>query len=96
LEDKHKAAYPEAIHEKDDGGKLRVKCYGKEVGLSGKQVILFHQVVADYLADIAARTAAGRGETAAQIHRAALNKIKADLDDPTSPYSGLGLPETLA
>jgi len=75
LEDKHKAAYPKAIHEKDDGRKLRVKCYGEEDGLSGKQVILFHKVVCNYLADIAARTAAGGGETAAQIRRAALNKI---------------------
>jgi len=94
LEGKHKDAYPEAIHEGDPGGKLRAKCYGEEDGLSGKQVILFRQVVGDYLADVAARTAAG-GETAAQIRRAAVNKIKADLDDPTSPYSGLGLPEPL-
>jgi len=63
--------------------------------LYGKLVILFRQAVAEYLAGIAAMTAAGGGETAAQIRRAALNKIKADLDDPTSPYSGLCLPETL-
>ena len=64
--------------------------------MSGKEVILFHEVVADYFADIVARMGAGGGETAAQIRRAALNNIKGDLDDPTLPYSGLGLPETLA
>ena len=41
LEGKDKAAYPEAIHDRDPRGQLRLKCYWEEDGFSGKQVILF-------------------------------------------------------
>ena len=94
LEGKHKAAYPEAIHDGDPGGQLRLKCYRKEDGLSGKQVILYSQVVGDYLADVAVRTASNGGQTASEIARSAVAKIKANIDDPNSPHAGLGLPET--
>ena len=62
--------------------------------MSSKQVILFRQVVRDYLADMAARTAPDGDQTALQIRRAAVAKIKADIDKLNLPYSGLGLPET--
>jgi hypothetical protein len=95
-EAKHKAAYPDAIHESDPGGKLRVFLYGEEDNLSGKQVIKFRTVVADYVADVAARTAAGGNQTSRQIKAAAANQIKTDLNDPNGPYADLGLPETIA
>ncbi|KAF8426000.1 hypothetical protein EV426DRAFT_710467 [Tirmania nivea] len=95
MKEKHKAAFPEAIHESDAGGKLRVKCYGQEDKLSGKQVVRFREVIADYIMDLAARLEANNGlQTKAEMRAAALAKIKADINGGVT-YAHLNLPETL-
>ena len=93
LELKHKAAFPGAIHDTDPGGDLRKKCYGANNALTGAEVIIFRQVVADYLADITTRTAANAGAalTPAQVEAAALAAIKTDID--AGNYAGL--PQTI-
>ena len=93
LEAKHKAAFPAAIHDGDPGGALRVLCYGRSDKLTGKQVVGFRQVVSDYLQEITQQTAAGGGQTAAQIEAAALNVIKTDINGAV--YPALNLPNTL-
>ncbi|RPB19392.1 hypothetical protein L211DRAFT_853208 [Terfezia boudieri ATCC MYA-4762] len=71
LEGKHKAVFPNAIYESNAGGGLCVLCYGKEDELTGKQVVQFRAVVADYVKDLVARmvanTAAGGGLTNRQL-----------------------------
>ena len=83
IEAKHKALFPNAIHDHDQAGSLRVKCFGENDALTGKQVIKFHQVVADYLADLAAREAAnaGRALSANAVKRAALATIKTAINN---------------
>ena len=97
FEKKHKAAFPEAIHDSDPGGDLREQLYGSDDELSGKQVIKFRRVIEDYVADVAARTAkneaAGGELTAADIAEAARNAIKEELNRGDK-YEELGLPET--
>ena len=58
---KHKAAFPGAIYDMDSSGDLRKKCYGGNNALTGAEVIIFRQVVTDYLADITTRKAANAG-----------------------------------
>ena len=71
----------------------RVKCYGRDDALTGKQAITFRQVVADYLIDLAARQAANANGalTANAVKRAAIAAIKAEIDNGTYP----NLPATL-
>lgn len=93
LEMKHKAAFPTAIHDADQGGDLRKKCYGTSYALTGAEVVTFRQVVADYLTDITTRTTAdvAGALTVPQIEAAALAAIKADIDAGNYP----GLPQTV-
>lgn len=92
LEAKHKAAFPGAIHDADQGGDLRTKCYGVNDDLTGDQVIKFRLVIAAYLADVTARGVANAGGalTQVQIDAAALVAVKADIDANVYP----GLPQT--
>jgi len=94
LEEKHKATFLVAIHGGDPGGSLRVLCYGVDDDLSGKDVIRFRTVVAAYLADVAARRAAG-GQTEDEKRQDALKQVKREIDDPAGPYEDLGLPQTV-
>ena len=77
---KYKALFPDAIYDNDVGGDLRVQCYGLEDNLTGKQVIKFREVVADYLADLnatlVANVAAGGTLTIAQLKTNAVNRVK--------------------
>jgi len=79
LEVKHKAAFPDTVHDSDPGGELRVLCYGEEDGLSGMQVVWFKEVIVDYVADLAVRRtanmAAGRGLTDDQIKIAVVDQV---------------------
>ncbi|KAF8428774.1 hypothetical protein EV426DRAFT_711468 [Tirmania nivea] len=99
LEAKHKAAFPDAIHESDARGGLRVLCYEEEDELTGKQVVQFRAVVADYVTDLAARvvanTVAGGGLTNRQLVRRAMRHVKAKINGGVT-YAALGLPETEA
>ena len=93
LELKHKAAFPGAIHDADASGDLRKKCYSANNALTAVEVIIFRQVVADYIADITTRTPANAGAalTPAQVAAAALATIKTDID--AGNYTGL--PQTI-
>ncbi|RPB22309.1 hypothetical protein L211DRAFT_850629 [Terfezia boudieri ATCC MYA-4762] len=99
LEGKYKAAFPNAIHESDAGGGLRVLCYGEEDELTGKQVVQFRVVVADYVTDLVARmvanAAAGGGLTNRQLIRRAVRHVKAEINGGVT-YAALGLPQTEA
>ncbi|KAF8437826.1 hypothetical protein BGX38DRAFT_1273856 [Terfezia claveryi] len=96
LEAKHKAAFHDAIHESDAGGGLRVLCYGEGDKLTGKQVVQFRAVVADYVTDLAARAAAnteaGGGLTNRQLVRRAVRHVKAEINGGVT-YAALGLPQ---
>lgn len=98
-EAKHKAAYPQAIHDRDPGGDLRFYCYGPDDELSGKQIVKFRRVVAAYVADVAVRRAenkaAGGNLTEVEIAEAARAAIKEELDKGVE-YAELGLPPTKA
>ena len=95
IEGKHKAVFPEAVHEGDPGGGLRVLTYRTDDQLTGKQVIAFRQVITAYLADIVTRTTANTADggnlTVVQIEAAAVAAIKQKIDD--SDYDDL--PQTL-
>ena len=95
IDGKHKAIFPEAVHEGDPGGGLRVLCYGTDDQLTGKQVIAFRQVITAYLAYIVtwttANTVDGRNLTVVQIEAAAVAAIKQNIDD--GDYDDL--PQTL-
>lgn len=94
LQLKHKATFPEAVHDTDPGGELRVLCYGENDDLTGKQAIIFRDAVGSYLADLAVRTAANNANanllTDDQVKTAAINAVKADIDADIYP----GLPTT--
>ena len=98
LEQKHKLLFAKAIHDSDPGGDLRFQCYGSNDNLSGKEVIMFRQVVVAYLADLAATTAANA--TAAlplsddELKVNAINKVKADLDADVYPGLPVSAPVT--
>ncbi|RPB18891.1 hypothetical protein L211DRAFT_853704 [Terfezia boudieri ATCC MYA-4762] len=96
LEGKYKATFPNAIHESDAGGGLRVLYYGEEDELTGEQVVQFRAVVADYVMDLAARMAAniaaGRGLTNRQLVRRAVRHVKAEINGGVT-YAALGLPQ---
>ncbi|KAF8418353.1 hypothetical protein EV426DRAFT_619907 [Tirmania nivea] len=99
LEEKHKTAYPNAIHERDPGGQLQVLCYGDDDELSGKQVVRFRAVVADYIADLAAREeanpAAGGVLTDAQMMRRAVRQVRRKINGGVT-YAALDLPQALS
>ena len=48
LELKHKAAFPQAIHDADLDGDLRNKCYGVDNNLTGVEVVKLRQAVINY------------------------------------------------
>ena len=87
MEAKHKTLYPGAIHDQATGRFLRVKCYRRDDALTGKQAIIFRQVVADYLVDLAIRQAANANGTltANAVKRAAIAAIKVEIDNGTYP-----------
>ena len=95
IEEKYEAVFPEAVHEGDPGGCLRVLCYGTDDKLTGMQVIAFRQVITACLADIVTRTTAntadGANVTVVQIEAAAVAAIKQKIDD--GDYDDL--PQTL-
>ena len=64
---------------------MQVKCYGEDDTLTGKLAITFHQVVADYLIDLAARQAANANgpSSANAVKRVAIAAIKAEIDNGT-------------
>ena len=77
----------------DPSGDLRQKCYGGNNALTGAEVIIFRQVVTDYLADITTRKAANAGAALipAQVEAAALAAMKTDIDAGNYPR----LPQTI-
>ena len=82
-----------AIHDRDLGEDLCVLSYGRSDQPTGKQVVGFGQVVSYYLQEITEQTAAGGGQTAAQIEAVASNVRKPDINGVM--YPALNLPNTL-
>ena len=80
IEAKHKAGFPQAVHDEDSGGGLQVLCYGDDDHLTGKLVIAFRQVITAYYTNIVTRTTAnaadGKNLMVAQIEATAVTTIK--------------------